>query len=147
MIANIFEFLGAVLLGQMELPVSTTHTIVAGIIGFSLAAEGFESNRLECRRENLHQLVCIAFLYLSPFLYVLWTVKKVVLDVENTFDRAIKTFPSVIFIGVTINVAFILLNSQHKIEENKENKNYGVRVVLPACFGAGLLCFGLHFFR
>jgi len=124
----------------MELPVSTTHTIVAGIIGFSLAAEGFESVDWNvCSKIFISWFVSPTFTGILSFM-AFGLVKKVVLDVENTFDRAMKTFPFVIFAGVTVNVAFILLKSEKKIAEKKEINDYGIQVVLPCCFGAGLLC-------
>ena len=184
--ASIFEFLGAILLGQsvtgtirggilkssyyedapellmygmlnsliigsawlltatyLEMPVSTTHTIVAAIIGFSLAVEGFESVNW---KETGKIFICwvaapslagaIAFIF---FFCVKSFVFQPGFTKDETFRRGLMAYPVVIFVGITINVAFIVLKAQGKIAEKKKIADYGTRVALPAALGSGVV--------
>lgn len=90
------------------LPVSTTHTIVGCIIGFSIAASGFSSiNWWEAGKIFISWA---ASPLIAGFLgYVLFGLLRVlVLKHENAFNRGYVAFPVVLFVGITINVFYVL---------------------------------------
>jgi len=119
-----------------EFPVSTTHTIVAAIIGFSLAAHGFES--IEWFATGMIFLSWVAAPIFSGIISCIFfkTLLEVVLKSEDTFERALKVYPIVVFVGITVNLFFIMF----KADNNFEVENYGHVVVLPVSLGGGFLC-------
>lgn len=192
-VATIFEFSGAILLGQsvtgtirsniiyssyyvdqpsllmygmmnaliiastwllvftyFEFAISTTHTIVAAIIGFSIAVEGFKS--VNWKETGNIFISWIA----SPTLagVIAWffhfSVKTFVFGEgftpEKTFSRALVAYPFVVFVGITINVAFIVLKSQKKIAEKNKIADYGVKVALPCSLVSGFVCAVVTYF-
>jgi len=124
----------------LEFPVSTTHTILAAIVGFSIAALGFQSvNWQETGKIFISWIAAPTISAIISYIFFFCT-RKVVLVHDNSFRRAILAFPLVIFAGISVNVAFILLKSEKKISESNEIENFGVRVVLPASVGGGFFC-------
>lgn len=121
----------------LQFAVSTTHDIIAAIVGFSVAAKGFDS-------VDWHQIgLIVASWFGAPSFAGLIaaiffkTLLELVLKGENIFERALKVFPIVVFIGITVNIFFIL-------EKSKNNKrvqveDYSVKVTLPCSLGGGFL--------
>jgi phosphate/sulfate permease len=90
------------------LPVSTTHTIVGTIIGFSIAAEGFQSVDWDGIKKIFISWVASPLIS-GSFSFVLFGLLRIfVLHTENAAQRAYYTFPVVLFVGITINVFYIL---------------------------------------
>lgn len=84
----------------LALPVSTTHTIVGSIMGFSIAAKGFSSI-------NADVVVKIVISWvISPVVsgiigYIFfWLIRRFVMRTENPFQRAYYTFPIILAIGI-----------------------------------------------
>jgi len=90
------------------LPVSTTHTIIAAIVGFSLAAKGFGSIMWRsCSKIFISWVAAPAITGIIGFIFF-FLVKKFVLKSANPFDRSAMTYSLVIFITLTINIFFVL---------------------------------------
>jgi len=90
------------------LPVSTTHTIIAAIVGFSLAAEGFDSIKWgSCSKIFISWVAAPA---ITGFIgYVMfYLVRTFVLKSENPFNRSAMTYSLTIFITLTINIFFVM---------------------------------------
>jgi solute carrier family 20 (sodium-dependent phosphate transporter) len=69
-------------------------------------------------------------------------VKKLVMESENSFERAVHVYPIVVFIGVAGNIFFVLFKFNN-IEMS--DYDWGRQVVLPASLGGGTLCSVLTF--
>jgi sodium-dependent phosphate transporter len=100
-----FMLLGATYYG---LPVSTTHTIVGCIIGFSVAAEGFDSVDWEGTRKIFISWIASPLISGTASFVLFGLLRFFVLRSENAYTRAYYTFPLVLFVGVFINVFYIL---------------------------------------
>jgi len=90
------------------LPVSTTHTIIAAIIGFSIAAEGWSSIMwLSCSKIFISWIVAPA---ITGFIgYVLFfLVRTFVLKSGEPFNRAATSYSLTIFVTLTINIFFVM---------------------------------------
>lgn len=132
--------IGLLLATWKEYPVSTTHTVIAALIGFSLAAEGFPS--VEWNSVTKIFISWVAAPTMSGVIAaILFTaVKKLVLEGENTFKRATMAYPLVVFAGVAVDLSFVLLKSEGKINGDLELSNYGKVFVAPVSIGSGILC-------
>ena len=120
----------------LELPVSTTHTIVAAIIGFGLAAHGFESIDWYHTKD-----IFISWFAAPIFSGIMSSIffkllLETVLKSEHIFERALKVYPIVIFCALGINLFFILF----KADNNIDIEDYGHRVVLPVSLGGAAFC-------
>lgn len=93
---------------HFALPVSTTHTIVGCIIGFSIAANGFPS--VDWKATGKIFISWIASPLIAGFLSFIFfgLLRYFVLNHENAFNRGYYAFSVVLFVGVTINVFYIL---------------------------------------
>jgi len=120
----------------LGLPVSTTHDIVGCIMGFTIAAKGFDSVKWKVVRQIMMSWILSPLI--SGFFAVLMfgAVKFGVMKTPNPRQRAYYTFPVVLTVGVGIDLFFILYKgtSNKKLEE-KLSLNW----VLPTSFGAGAL--------
>jgi len=98
------------------LPVSTTHTIIAAIIGFSLAAKGWDSVKwVSCSKIFISWVVAPAITGLIGFLLFL-VVKKGVLKSEHPFNRAAMSYSLVIFGTLSINIFFVMHKGLKKLK-------------------------------
>ncbi len=90
------------------LPVSTTHTVVGTIIGFSVAAEGFSS--VDWPGVSKIFISWLASPLISGFFgFLLFGGLRIfVLHHDDAYHRAYYTFPVVLFVGLSINVFYIL---------------------------------------
>ena len=105
---------------RLEMPVSTTHSCVGGMIGMALAAKGsscivWNKESDEDRLWIPQGVVGIVISWvLSPFLSaffavaLFWGVRKFILRSKNSFNRALNFYPLLIFLAVWINVFFII---------------------------------------
>jgi phosphate/sulfate permease len=119
------------------MPVSTTHTVVGTIMGFSIVAEGFSSVNWDVAVQIfiswlVSPLVsgCISFLFFS-------IVRYFVMNTDNAFQRAVNTFPIVLIIGIGIDLFYILYKATTNFAISKKLPLY---VVLPCSFGVGIVC-------
>jgi phosphate/sulfate permease len=99
---------GATALG---LPVSTTHDIVGCIMGFSIAAKGFDSIHWDVARKLFISWIISPLLSGSVAFTFFFLVKNLVLTGERPFQRAYYTFPIVIFVGIGIDLFYVLCKS------------------------------------
>ena len=118
-----------------EFPVSTTHDIVAAYLGFSIVAKGFES--IDWKTTNKIFISWFAAPVFSGILGFIFfkALLEFVLKAENTFERAVKVYPVVVFVALGCNFMFILFKSNNNIEMDDED--WGHQVVLPAALGGG----------
>jgi solute carrier family 20 (sodium-dependent phosphate transporter) len=115
----------------LALPVSTTHTIIGSIIGFSLVAKGFDSIAwdvvIKIFISWVASPVCTgitSFVFLS-------VLKKLVLDSEHCFERAYHAFPVIIIITVGINAFYVVYKGMNNLDFVDELEWY-------ECLGIGL---------
>jgi len=91
-----------------EMPVSTTHTIVAAIVGFSVATHGFESiDWANCSKVFVSWVAAPLVTGIFGFLFF-FIIRTFVLKSDKPFDRAAMTFPITIFVALAINMFFII---------------------------------------
>jgi len=103
-----------------EMPVSTTHSCVGGMIGMTIAVkgQGCVTWYKETDAEKLFipsgvMGIVLSWVF-SPVLSAIfavglfYTVRSVILRAKDSFNRAIKFYPVLIFAAVMINMFFIL---------------------------------------
>jgi phosphate/sulfate permease len=84
-----------------QFPVSTTHDIVGAMIGFSLAAYGFESIVWkETSKIFISWVAAPLFAGTIAFIFF-FLLKRLVLNSAHVFERGIKTFPVVVWVALT----------------------------------------------
>ena len=122
------------------LPVSTTHTIVGCIMGFSICAKGFDSIDWNVAKKIFISWAAsplvsgaIAFLFFG-------SVRVLVLRHEDAFKRAYYTFPIVLFVGIGIDIFYILYKGLKNVDFFSDIK---VGVALPIGFAIGAVCGGI----
>jgi sodium-dependent phosphate transporter len=119
------------------MPVSTTHTIVGSIMGFSIAAQGFDSVNW-----NTAQQIFVSWAVsplVSGFLAFLFFggIRYFVLRHDNSFQRAVLTFPIVLIVGIGIDLFYILYKATANFPKAKDMPLY---IALPVAFGTGIVC-------
>jgi phosphate/sulfate permease len=123
----------------LELPVSTTHTIVASICGFSYAAKGWNSI-------NFSQLKVIFISWgASPSFtfgigFIFFTIiKYTVLRGRDPYARALIAYPIIVGLGIGIDLFLVLKKSNGRIG-NLTGTAYVKKLVIPVAFGTGIGC-------
>jgi sodium-dependent phosphate transporter len=117
------------------LPVSTTHDIVGSIMGFSIAAKGFDS----IQWDNFKKIVVSWFA--SPLLAgavsfcLFGSVKYFVMTTEDPYQRAYYTFPIVLTIGIGIDLFYVLYKASSNFSGIQDELS--LSWVLPFSFGTG----------
>lgn len=116
----------------LELPVSTTHSVIGGIIGMALAAKGndavvwykFDDDKSALKKFSGVAPV-IASWVISPFLsgcfavILFGSVRTLILRKEDSERRAYLFFPLLVGLTVTINLYFIIYKGfSRKIEHH-----------------------------
>ena len=119
------------------LPVSATHTVVAAIIGFSIAVEGFSSVMwMACGRIFISWIAAPALTGVVGFL-MFWSVKRGVLESEKPFDRALASYSIVLlYVCCPTTVLFVVvvvvfrITHTHNLQRHFSHQNQ----TLPSCF-------------
>ena len=119
-----------------SLPVSTTHTIVGAITGFSICAKGFDSIEWDVFYKILMSWLASPLVSGSIAFIMFYVVRLTVLRTDYAFDRAYKTFPVILFIGIGIDLFYVLSKGLANVSFADK---LTLAVVLPVSFGAGLL--------
>ena len=124
-IASILLFAATV----YEYPVSTTHTIVGSIVGFSLATHGFQSiNWNTCVKIFISWVASPGITGLLAFI-MFFTLRKIVLESSNPYPRAVATYPIVLFGAVALNVYFVLKKAaKNKVKLTQPSKYTNAKI-------------------
>jgi len=119
------------------LPVSTTHTIIAAIIGFSLAAEGWDSIKwFSCSKIFISWVAAPAITGIIGYI-LFFLVRTFVLKSENPFNRAATSYSLTIFVTLTINIFFIMHKGLKKMKLDTGLKlaiSFGASIIIAAFF-------------
>ncbi|KAL7549545.1 hypothetical protein ACHAWF_012817 [Thalassiosira exigua] len=133
LVAASVMMMGATYLG---LPVSTTHTVIGCIIGFTIAAKGFDSvNWRETTNIFVSWVAAPLLTGAAGFLIFLFIRRGVLLG-DDPFRRGYYTFPFVLFATITINLFFIFNKGTKNFTHFQENV-YDTKWVVPTCVGIG----------
>lgn len=128
---------------RFELPVSTTHTIVGCVMGFSIAAKGFDSIQWGVARQIFVSWV-VSPLVSGLVAFALFAcVRTFILCRQEAFQRAYYTFSIVLFFGVAINVFYVLNKSTANLQnvDFKQNVPLTLGVALGSGGAVGLIWF------
>mmetsp|Transcript_39066 Transcript_39066/g.96546 ORF Transcript_39066/g.96546 Transcript_39066/m.96546 type:complete len:535 (+) Transcript_39066:83-1687(+) len=200
-IAAIFEFLGAVLLGSqvsetirrgisnpkcfadmpavlmwgmcsvclsvgiwllvatsLELPVSTTHSAVGGVIGFTLVAVGSNCVVWNAPSDEFPFVKGVASIVLSwvfsPVLsgilsaLIYWITRTFVLRAPNSTERALLSYPILIAFCVAMIVAYVIAKGTKSVNEywGFDAEGEDLWLLIVSSVGAGLVAAGLSLF-
>ena len=137
--ANLASALWLTFATYVKWPVSTTHSIIGAIIGFSLAyggADGINWNKVG---------LIVASWFASPIIAGLFSlttftlIKKYVFDTVNPYERTARIFPVLTFITFFINSLFIIYKGspQLNLDEMPIGDSVGISIGIAA--GTGLI--------
>lgn len=125
------------------LPISTTHTIIGSIVGFSIAAKGFES--------VIWKTVALIFVSwaAAPLITGLfgalffWAIRRFVLRSEAPYTRSVAIYPITIFLAVGLDLFMVLYKSG---KNNAQIKEWGLKFQIPVAFGiSAVLAIAFYF--
>jgi sodium-dependent phosphate transporter len=129
-----FMLLAATALG---LPVSTTHTVVGTLMGFTIVAKGFPSVAWDVAKKIFISWVA------SPgiggafsFCFFLF-VKHIILKSDDPFNRAYYMFPFILMAGIGIDLFYVLYKGMNNMDISKD---FTFEFTIPFSFGVGLFC-------
>eukprot|EP00210_Caulerpa_lentillifera_P008034 g7671.t1 len=137
----------------LEIPVSTTHSLVGGIIGIAIVAEGWHSvywSKRDTDESDIEQHTGVASIAISwavsPILSGLlaagmfYTVRKFILRTMNSERRAYLFFPALVAIAVTINTYFVIYKGFCRKIDGKTIEDHLNRWSHLVAWGMGILC-------
>lgn len=144
----------------LELPVSTTHSVIGGIIGMALVAKGSDAVvwfKYDSSKEALKKFsgvvpVIISWV-VSPLLsgivaaFLFFTVRAFVLRHADSFNRALIFFPILVGVTIAINAYFIIYKGfSRKIDGKKLHEHLGAGWSSLIAWGLGAIVgLVLHF--
>lgn len=127
----------------LALPVSTTHTIVGSIVGFSLAAKGFQSIAWMEVGKIFISWVAAPLITGTAAAVFFWTTRKFILLSDSPYKRAITLYPFIIFIAIGLDLFMVF----YKAGKNQAQiKEWGLKFMVPAGFGISLFLAICHYF-
>jgi len=124
---------------RVGVTVSTTHSIVGGIIGFSLVAAGAQS--VDWRSFGL----IVASWFVSPTvaaivaLIVFVSIRHFVLRRPNSLDRAYMIYPVLIALTFAINIFFLVYKGVPSLNWDQLEVWKGVLIALGVGAGIGII--------
>lgn len=118
------------------LPVSTTHTVVGCVMGFSICAKGFDSINWTIANQIFISWVASPCIAGAVGFVFFGFIKKFVLAHENAFMRTYYIFPFILCAGIGIDVFYIVYKGFNNF---KWSANTPVTITLPAAFGFGAI--------
>jgi sodium-dependent phosphate transporter len=127
----------------LQMPVSTTHTIVASICGFTFTAKGWKSiNWPNLRIIFISWGASPSFTFCIGFVFFT-LIKYLVLRGRDPYARACIAYPIVVAFGLGINLFLVLQKSNNRIQSSSitgssSGREWTKTVVLPAVFGTAV---------
>lgn len=116
----------------LALPISTTHTIIGSIVGFSIAAKGFKSimwNTVALIFVSWAAAPLITGLFGALFF---WFIRRFVLRSENPYQRSVSIYPITIFLAVGLDLFMVLYKAG---KNNPQIKEWGLKFQIPVAWG------------
>ena len=125
------------------LPVSTTHTIVGSIVGFSIAAKGFQSvNWMEVGKIFISWVAAPLITGLAAVVFF-WSTRRFILYSSDPYKRSIRLYPFIVFAAIGLDAFMVLYKAGRN---NDQIKKWGIPFQVPVGFGIGLvLAIVFHF--
>lgn len=127
----------------LELPVSTTHSTIGGVIGFTLVAHGWQAIQwyeFDDSKSALDKfegvMPIIASWITSPILAgciaagLFWFVRTFILRAENSFERSLQFFPLLVGISCVVNLYYICLVGFDKKKLDHNGKKESISDIL-----------------
>lgn len=122
-------------------PVSTTHTIVGAIVGFTMVGIGMDAVKWAKVGTILMSWIVSPVIAGSLAYFLFRSVQKLILDTDNPIENAKKYVPIYIFAtGFTIALVTIFKGLKHVGLEFSTAQSYGIAVIV------GLLVMGCGIF-
>jgi len=119
----------------LALPVSTTHTIVGSIVGFSLAAKGFSSIVWKEIIKIIISWVASPLITGIAAAFFFWVTRRFILLSEAPYTRAVKLYPLIIFLAIGLDLFMVFYKAG---KNNDQIKEWGYKFMVPAGFGISL---------
>jgi phosphate/sulfate permease len=120
------------------LPVSTTHTVVGCIMGFSIAAKGFSSISWDVAIKIwISWAVSPIATGIIAFVFFFFVRTFILGHDTHSFNRAYLLFPVVLLIGIGIDLFYILYKGMNNLAFMENAELY---IILPVAFGVGAAC-------
>ncbi|KAL9190682.1 hypothetical protein ACHAXT_000388 [Thalassiosira profunda] len=115
----------------MALPVSTTHTIVGSIVGFSLAAKGFSS--IDWMQVGKVFISWVAAPCITGFFAVLffWGTRRFILLSDEPYKRSITLYPVIIFFAIGLDLFMVFYKAG---KNNAQIEEWGLKFMIPCAF-------------
>lgn len=142
-----------ILASYLEMPVSTTHSAVGGVIGMTIALKGVDSVIWNETKDEFPYVGGVAGIVMSwvfspvlsgAFAAVLFFfVRTTVLRSANSFQRSFFVLPGLVFLAVSVNLMFMIYKgasgkgSDELSEAQIQGISWGVGAgcgVITACF-------------
>ncbi|KAI9029243.1 solute carrier family 20 [Hyaloraphidium curvatum] len=134
---------------RFGLPVSTTHSLVGGIIGMSVAIAGW--NSVQWGLDGMLKIVISWFSapifagVLAAGIYL--SVKYLVLASDNAFERGLQFLPLYFFIAVGIMIEYIIFKGMPNLPKPENMPQWQLLAcIFGGLGGAALLALFAHFF-
>lgn len=128
----------------LALPVSTTHTIIGSIVGFSLAAKGFNSiNWKEVAKVFISWVAAPVITGTFAVLFF-WLTRQFILRSNEPYKRSITLYPFIIFFAIGLDLFMVFYKAG---KNNAQIKEWGLKFQIPCAFAISLfLALVFHFF-
>ncbi|KAL3803080.1 hypothetical protein ACHAWO_010646 [Cyclotella atomus] len=121
------------------MPVSTTHTVVGAIVGFSCAAKGFQSiNWPEFRNIIISWFASPLVTGVVGFI-IFYTIKHTILLSSDPFTRGYYSFSIILFLTIGLNIFYVFAKGTKNFAHFQEEV-YDIKWVIPTSWGVGLVC-------
>lgn len=127
----------------LALPISTTHTIIASIVGFSLAAKGFES--VIWKTVGLIFVSWIAAPAITGVFSAIffWFIRRFVLRSDSPYKRCVAIYPVTIFLAVGLDIFMVLYKAG---KNNDKIKEWGFVFQIPVSWGISAVFAAVFYF-
>ena len=109
------------LASYLEMPVSTTHSCVGGMIGMTMVTGGSDCVIWYKATDSFPWIGGVSGIVISWFLspifsavvasFIFYITRFTVLRGDNSFDNSYKTFPIFVGLTITLNTFFIIYNN------------------------------------
>ena len=143
MVANMCALLAAavwlILATQLQMPVSTTHSIIGALVGCGLVAQKGDAIKWS------KVIEIIVSWFTSPVLSGIFSfllflfVRNCILRKNNSFERALKFFPVLVAVTFAVNIFFIIYKGSPQLGLNKTPLWLGLLISIVAGIIIGII--------